>query len=169
MVPATVQNLYNLTTNTMPRRSANAASITTSNAVAEMQHALGPEGFDEHDLNTYQKAMHLPTSLVPAQVAGGHNDGIDQTGECTMGHGFSRRPCAGQSDDVLAHKRMDVRAGLGPERGQDPLPTSCLYPGDLPKRANAGLPTTAPTCLPTALNSAFSPTRPTSSGPTASF
>ena len=79
IVPQTVQNLYGIMDST---KTPNAA--VTSNAVAEMQHSLGAEGFDENDLNTYQKAMHLSDSLLPTHVTGGHNDGIDQTGECTM-------------------------------------------------------------------------------------
>ena len=79
IVPQTVKTLYNLG----PTNRTHYAA-TTSNAVAEMQHSLGPEGFDKNDLNTYQKAMHLSDSLVPALVTGGHNDGIDPTGECTM-------------------------------------------------------------------------------------
>ena len=81
VVPTTLINLYGLPN---PSNNAAAGTTLTNNAVAEMQHALGPEGFDANDLNTYQKAMKLPASIVPAQVKGGHNDGIDQTGECTM-------------------------------------------------------------------------------------
>ena len=81
VVPSTLINLYGLPN---PSNNAAAGTTLTNNAVAEMQHALGPEGFDVNDLNTYQKAMKLPASIVPAQVKGGHNDGIDQTGECTM-------------------------------------------------------------------------------------
>ena len=75
ITPHTITNMYNITSNTFVRVS--------TQAVAEMQHALGPEGFDPNNLKTYQTTFNLSDSLLPKTVIG-HNDGIDSTGECTM-------------------------------------------------------------------------------------
>ena len=53
-------------------------------AVAELQHALGPEGFAAPGLDAFEEAMRLSRSLQPAAVVGGRNDGFDPTGECAL-------------------------------------------------------------------------------------
>ena len=75
VTPHTITNMYNITSNSFVGDS--------TQAVAEMQHALGPEGFDVNNLNTYQTTFDLKDSLIPTKVIG-KNDGIDSTGECTM-------------------------------------------------------------------------------------
>ena len=79
VVPETIQALYGI--HKSPRTFGSRTAATQ--AVAEMQHVLGPEGFAASDLNMYQDSMHLPHSLIPMAVEG-HNDGIDPTGECTL-------------------------------------------------------------------------------------
>jgi tripeptidyl-peptidase-1 len=78
VVPQTLAKLYGGAT------SAVRAGSNISQAVAELQHALGPEGFDESDLGEFQSAMLLSSSVKPTLVTGGHNDGVDPTGECTL-------------------------------------------------------------------------------------
>jgi tripeptidyl-peptidase-1 len=76
VIPLTIKSLYGI-------GAARQSNVGSTQAVAEMQHALGPEGFAVGDLNMYQQSMGLTYSLVPKTVVG-HNDGIDQTGECTL-------------------------------------------------------------------------------------
>ena len=85
IIPETLRNVYKITNNKItntryPPRNIPQPSIQ---AVAEMQHALGPEGFDPDNLNKYQQSFFLTQSLLPTSVVG-VNDGIDPTGECTM-------------------------------------------------------------------------------------
>ena len=55
------------------------ANASLSQAVAELQHVLGPEGFAEGDMAAFSKAMLLDDSVAPVSVVGGKNDGIDPT------------------------------------------------------------------------------------------
>ena len=64
--------------------AAVSSGSNATNAVAELQHALGPEGFDPADIDQWQQAMLLPHSVQPSAIFGGHNDGFDPTGECTL-------------------------------------------------------------------------------------
>lgn len=77
VVPQTLAGMYG-----GAMQSVRAGSTATQ-AVAELQHALGPEGFNAKNIDHFQEAMLLPASLQPAAVVG-HNDGIDPTGECTL-------------------------------------------------------------------------------------
>ena len=77
IIPQTINNIYNI-----PLTTSSSIQFSTQ-AVAEMQHALGPEGFNKNDLNMYQTTFQLKNSLIPTTVVG-KNDGIDQTGECTL-------------------------------------------------------------------------------------
>ena len=88
IVPQTILNLYNITNQVSPvslvAQGTHRSSFNPSvQAVAEMQHSLGPEGFDKNDINLYQQTFQLNHSLLPTTVVG-INDGIDPTGECTM-------------------------------------------------------------------------------------
>ena len=76
VIPLTIKALYGIGT-------SGQSNLGATQAIAEMQHALGPEGFAIGDLNMYQKSMGLMHSIVPKHIVG-HNDGIDQTGECTL-------------------------------------------------------------------------------------
>lgn len=76
VIPPTIKALYGIV-------GASHSTSGATQAVAEMQHALGPEGFAEGDLNMYQRSMGLSYSLIPGTIVG-HNDDIDQTGECTL-------------------------------------------------------------------------------------
>jgi subtilase family serine protease len=79
IIPLTILNLYNITNNINNLKS----TATSTQAIAEMQHVLGPEGFVESDLKMYQSSFALNKSLTPTTVVG-KNDFIDPTGECTL-------------------------------------------------------------------------------------
>ena len=76
-MPQTLTSMYGGAAAVRPGSNA-------TNAVAELQHALDPEGFAAADVDAWQAAMLLPHSVQPSAVVGGHNDGFDPTGECTL-------------------------------------------------------------------------------------
>lgn len=84
VVPQTLRAIYGMGDNLSgARQRSSVANTSLSQAVAELQHVLGPEGFAEGDMAAFSKAMLLDDSVAPVSVVGGKNDGIDPTGEST--------------------------------------------------------------------------------------
>ena len=83
VIPLTIKALYGIGT-------SGQSNLGATQAIAEMQHALGPEGFAVGDLNMYQKSMGLMHSIVPKYIVG-HNDGTSW--RVHLGHGPYWRSC----------------------------------------------------------------------------